>query len=138
MFSTILAALLSVTILQAGPSVLWKASVNHTDKDKYQLVLSGTVAPDYYVHPMSDPYIGTSLTVDSSDGVFIAGGAWLLISPASLSQYLKYILGGIVARENIECDNESGQVLIRTDKEDIRLLNRLRLLEQFVPYRIGG
>ena len=73
MFSTILAALLSVTILQAGPSVLWKASVNHTDKDKYQLVLSGTVAPDYYVHPMSDPYIGTSLTVDSSDGVFIAG-----------------------------------------------------------------
>ena len=44
----------------------------------------------------------------------------------------------ILAQENIECDNESGQVLIRTDKEDIRLLNRLRLLEQFVPYRIGG
>lgn len=53
-------------------------------------------------------------------------------------QYVSDILGGIVARENIECDNESGQVLIRTDKEDIRLLNRLRLLEQFVPYRIGG
>ena len=47
-------------------------------------------------------------------------------------------LDGIVAQENIECDNESGQVLIRTDKEDIKLLNRLRLLEQFVPYRIGG
>ena len=53
-------------------------------------------------------------------------------------QYISDILGGIVAQENIECDNESGQVLIRTDKEDIRLLNRLRLLEQFVPYRIGG
>lgn len=53
-------------------------------------------------------------------------------------QYVSDILGGIVAQENIECDNESGQVLIRTDKEDIRLLNRLRLLEQFVPYRIGG
>ncbi len=52
--------------------------------------------------------------------------------------YISDILGGIVAHENIECDNESGQVLIRTDKEDIRLLNRLRLLEQFVPYRIGG
>ena len=53
-------------------------------------------------------------------------------------QYVSDILGGIVAQENVECDNESGQVLIRTDKEDIRLLNRLRLLEQFVPYRIGG
>ena len=53
-------------------------------------------------------------------------------------QYVSDILGGIVAQENIECDNESGQVIIRTDKEDIRLLNRLRLLEQFVPYRIGG
>ena len=53
-------------------------------------------------------------------------------------QYVSDILGGIVAQENIECDNESGQILIRTDKEDIRLLNRLRLLEQFVPYRIGG
>lgn len=53
-------------------------------------------------------------------------------------QYVSDILGGIVAQENIECDNDSGQVLIRTDKEDIRLLNRLRLLEQFVPYRIGG
>ena len=55
-----------------------------------------------------------------------------------IPQYVSDILGGIVAQENIECDNESGQVLIRTDKEDIRLLNRLRLLEQFVPYRIGG
>ena len=54
------------------------------------------------------------------------------------AQYISDILGGIVAQENIECDNESGQVLIRTDKEDIKLLNRLRLLEQFVPYRIGG
>ena len=53
-------------------------------------------------------------------------------------KYVSDILGGIVAQANIECDNETGQVLIRTDKEDIKLLNRLRLLEQFVPYRIGG
>ena len=55
-----------------------------------------------------------------------------------MPRYVSDILGGIVAKENIECDNESGQVLIRTDKEDIKLLNRLRLLEQFAPYRIGG
>jgi thiol:disulfide interchange protein DsbD len=70
---TILTALLSLTILQSAPSVIWKAAVNHTDQDKYQLVLSGKVAADYYVHPMSDPYVGTALAVEPSDGVFIAG-----------------------------------------------------------------
>ena len=30
------------------------------------------------------------------DGVFAAGGAWLLISQETLNQYLKYILGGMV------------------------------------------
>ena len=73
MLNTIIAALLSLTLLQAGPSVLWKATVNHIQEDNYQLVLSGSVAPDYYVHPMSDPYAGTILEVDSSQGVFIAG-----------------------------------------------------------------
>ena len=73
MFSTILTALLSLTILQSAPSVIWKAAVNHTDQDKYQLVVTGKVAPDYYVHPMSDPYVGTTITVEPSDGVFIAG-----------------------------------------------------------------
>lgn len=53
-------------------------------------------------------------------------------------RFVSDILGGIVAQEDIECDNESGLITIRTDKEDIKLLNRLRLLEQFVPYRIGG
>ena len=73
MLNTIIAALLSLTILQTTPSVFWKAAVNHTEKDNYQLVLTGTVSPEYYVHPMSDPYAGTILEVDSSEGVFIAG-----------------------------------------------------------------
>lgn len=55
-----------------------------------------------------------------------------------IPEYVSDILGGIVAQENIECSDESNTVLVRTDKEDIRLLNRLRLLEQFMPYRIGG
>ena len=55
-----------------------------------------------------------------------------------IPEYVSDILGGIVAQEDIECDNESGTVLIKTDKEDIKLLNRLRLLEQFMPYKIGG
>ncbi|MCR4730215.1 MAG: 50S ribosome-binding GTPase [Saccharofermentans sp.] len=55
-----------------------------------------------------------------------------------IPEYVSDILGGIVAQKNIECSGESNTVLVRTDKEDIRLLNRLRLLEQFMPYRIGG
>ena len=73
MLSTVLTALLSLTILQSAPSVIWKAAVNHIQDDSYQLVVTGKVAPDYYVHPMSDPYVGTTLAVDPSDGVFIAG-----------------------------------------------------------------
>ena len=73
MLSTILTALLSLTILQSAPSVIWKAAVNHIQDDKYQLVINGKVSKDYYVHPMSDPYVGTTLAVEPSDGVFIAG-----------------------------------------------------------------
>ena len=48
------------------------------------------------------------------------------------------VLGDIVPLENICCENESDTVIIRTDEKDIRLFNRLRLLEQIVPYKIGG
>ena len=87
----------------------------------------------------------SSKTADATQAEFTKHLSDLLAEDVSIvttnedkPQYVSDILGGIVAQENIECDNESGQVLIRTDKEDIRLLNRLRLLEQFVPYRIGG
>ncbi len=53
-------------------------------------------------------------------------------------KYVSDILDGIVAEEDIGCVEEDHSVTLRTDKEDIKLLNRLRLLEQFMPYRIGG
>ena len=73
MFSHILTALLSVLLLQASPSVLWKAAVNHTEGNRYQLVVSGQIAKDYYVHPMSDPYVGTELQVEGADGIVLSG-----------------------------------------------------------------
>ena len=73
MFSHILTALLSVLLLQASPSVLWKASVNHTEGHHYQLVVSGQIAKDYYVHPLSDPYVGTELQVEGADGIVLSG-----------------------------------------------------------------
>ena len=68
----------------------------------------------------------------------IAEDVAIVTTTEDRSRYVSDILGGIVAQEDIECDNESDTVLIKTDKEDIKLLNRLRLLEQFMPYKIGG
>ncbi len=52
--------------------------------------------------------------------------------------FISGVLDGLVCAANIDCENESKTVIIRTDSKDIKLYNRLRLLEQFVPYRIGG
>ena len=73
MFSHILTALLSILLLQASPSVLWKAAVNHIEGNNYQLVVTGEVAQDYYVHPMSDPYVGTELQVQTGEGIALDG-----------------------------------------------------------------
>ncbi len=73
MFGQILTTLVSFLILQASPSVLWKAVVNQVEGNQYQLVVSGVVAPDYYVHPMADQYVGTQLEVEPGEGVSVSG-----------------------------------------------------------------
>ena len=74
MISSIVAAFLSAVLyMQAVPSVVWKAAVNHTENDRYQLVVTGQIDSKYYVHPMKDPYVGTLLSVDSTDRVFLDG-----------------------------------------------------------------
>ena len=72
MFGHVLTTLLSFFILQASPSVLWKAVVNHSEGKNYQLVVTGQVAPNYYVHPMADPYVGTELQVEAGDGIVLS------------------------------------------------------------------
>jgi len=72
--SCIVAAFLSALLyLQAVPSVVWKAAVNYTENDRYQLVVTGQIDSKFYVHPMKDPYVGTLLNVDSTDRVFLDG-----------------------------------------------------------------
>ncbi len=73
MFGHVLTTLVSFLILQASPSVLWKAVVNQVEGNQYQLVVSGVVAPDYYVHPMADQYVGTQLEVEPGEGVSVSG-----------------------------------------------------------------
>ena len=66
---SLLFSALVALLLQLNPSVVWKAAVHHTEGDRYQLVVTGTVAKDYYVHPMSDPHVGTELEVTATDRV---------------------------------------------------------------------
>jgi thiol:disulfide interchange protein DsbD len=73
MFGQMLTILLSVFLLQASPSVAWKAVVNHSEGNQYQLVVTGQIAKDYYVHPMSDPYVGTELQVETAEGIATDG-----------------------------------------------------------------
>ena len=53
-------------------------------------------------------------------------------------RFISDVLGGMVSPEDIECDDECTLAVIKTDDKNIKLYNRLRLLEQIVPYRIGG
>ena len=82
MMSHLLAALVSVLVLQASPSVFWKAAVNHTQDKQYQLVLTGRVAPDYYVHPMGDPYVGTTLEITPAEGLTVSGSPVEVFTPS--------------------------------------------------------
>ena len=52
--------------------------------------------------------------------------------------FVSDVLGGLVSKDNIVCENDSDTVIIKTDGKDIRLFHKLRLLEQLVPYRLGG
>jgi len=55
-----------------------------------------------------------------------------------IPEYVSSVLGGLVEPQDIVYENETKTVIIRTDGSDIRLFNRLRLLEQLMPYKIGG
>ena len=48
------------------------------------------------------------------------------------------ILDGIVKPEDIVKDEDSEVVVIKANEKDIMLYNRLRLLEQLMPYKMGG
>ena len=98
-----MAALLSLTILQAGPTVLWEAAVNHVQDKEYQLVVTGKVAPDYYVHPMSDPYVGTTLEITPADGLATDGTT---VEDYTPSEYKgeTVVKGTYILKQNLRVD----------------------------------
>ena len=96
----ILTALLALT-LQFSPSVIWKTAVHHVDGDRYQVVVSGEIADKYYVHPMSDPNVGTLLEVNTTDRVFLAGQPIEEYTPSDYKGE-EVVTGSYVLRQDIQ------------------------------------
>ena len=103
LFSTLVALL-----LQLNPSVVWKAAVNHTEGDRYQLVVTGTIGKDYYVHPMSDPYVGTELEVSTTDRIFLDGKPVEEYTPSEYKGE-KVVVGTYVLKQELQI-NGSGKL----------------------------
>ena len=101
MFHSFLTVLLSFLIAQANPTVVWKAAVNHIQDNSYQLVVTGQVADGYYVHPMADEYVGTTLEVEASEGVKALGEPWEEFAPSDYKGET-VVTGGYVLRQDLE------------------------------------
>ena len=111
MFSHILTALLSVLLLQASPSALWKAAVNHTEGNTYQLVVTGEITQDYYVHPMSDPYVGTELQVETGNGITAIGTPAEEFTPSDYKGET-VVMGTYILRQDLQLTG-SGKVTVK-------------------------
>ncbi len=103
MFGHVLTTLLSFFILQASPSVLWKAVVNHSEGKNYQLVVTGQVAPNYYVHPMADPYVGTQLQVEAGDGIVLSSEVMEEFTPSDYKGET-VVTGTYVLRQDLQIE----------------------------------
>ena len=69
-------SLIGVLLLAAGamlnPTVDWKPEVVKAD-GVYQLVLTGSIARDYFIHPLGDAFTGVSLSLEETDSVHPLG-----------------------------------------------------------------
>ena len=87
-----------------GPSVQWKPEVKQTGEG-WQLVLTGTIADDYYIHPMADPYAGAALEVDESDAVQLSGLPFDKYDPSDYKGE-DVAVGTYVIMQNLELEGE--------------------------------
>ena len=104
--TSILTALLSLFILQASPTVIWNAVVNHIDNDQYQLVVTGKISPDFYVHPMGSSFVGTKLTLEPSPWIGLIGSPVEEYEPSEYKGE-KVVTGDYVLRQDLEISGMS-------------------------------
>ena len=108
--TSILTALLSLFILQASPTALWNAVVNHIEDSHYQLVVTGRIFPDYYVHPMDADFVGTKLEVETPDGVSLMGSPVEEYEPADYKGE-KVVKGNYVLRQDLEISGKDNVIV---------------------------
>jgi thiol:disulfide interchange protein DsbD len=101
MLKSVFLSLLAAVLLPGVPSVSWKAEVKPESGKQYQLVITGTVAPDYYVHPMSDPYVGTVLSVEEGEGYAPVGDPVEEYAPSDYKGE-PVVTGTYVIRQNLD------------------------------------
>ena len=95
-----------VLLLQFNASVVWKAAVHPAEGDRYQLVVTGQVDKEYYVHPMSDPYAGTLLEVNTTDLVFLAGAPTEEFTPSDYKGE-EVVTGTYVLRQDLQINGSA-------------------------------
>ncbi len=104
--ASILTALLSLFILQASPTAFWNAVVNHIEDDNYQLVVTGKILPDYYIHPMDANSVGTQLTLEPSPWIRLSGSTVEEYEPSDYKGE-KVVTGDYVLRQDLELSGMS-------------------------------
>ena len=110
MLKSLIGALLLIAGVLQEPTVQWKPEVKQADGGVWQLVLSGQIAPDYYIHPMGDPYTGVNLEMTETDAVQPLGLPWDSYEPSDYKGE-DVAVGTYVICQNLELSG-SGQALV--------------------------
>ena len=109
MIKALLGALLLIAGGLQGPSVQWKPEVRQTD-GVWQVVLTGQIGDNYYIHPMADPYTGVTLEVEETDSVLRLGLPYDNYEPSDYKGE-KVAEGEYVITQNLELQG-SGKVTV--------------------------
>ena len=127
-------------------------SLNMTFTEKIASAVFGEELAKDYISRISTaariPGVCTLLSEESADSIgpefrdqmadLIAEDIRFVTASDDTSVFVSGVLEGLVSPADITCEDDSDTVVIRSDEKDIKLYNRLRLLEQIVPYKIGG
>ena len=100
MIKALLGALLLIAGGLQGPSVQWKPEVKQAD-GVWQVVLTGQIGDNYYIHPMADPYTGVTLEVEETDTVLRLGLPYDKYEPSDYKGE-KVAEGEYVITQNLE------------------------------------
>ena len=109
MIKALLGALLLIAGGLQGPSVQWKPEVKQAD-GVWQLVLTGQIGDNYYIHPMADPYTGVTLEVEETDAVLRLGLPYDTYEPSDYKGE-NVAEGEYVITQNLELQG-SGKVTV--------------------------